>query len=451
MSFDIFKKNMTSYMQNQEGVTTYQDFAKKLTMEYDMCVRRGYQTINSVIIQKANTEMMETMVVIACSIALQKQKGLHGVINDIGKGVVGYWTGATLNSFPAPIIPAIGSFLNIATVSAMVTNPGKFPEMGMQYPTMNIGVFLDALIMGMTMHLTTISGMYMTLSMYPGVPTTIAPGMLPWTGYTIPPAKPSVEVPAVATPEPELPETLYTLSPEQVESKKIEKAEADSIANDTTLPIEGRTSAKEYSSLLTEELASNMVNSVPVESTIPLEEIITDSSCEVGKKIVQMALKDVGIIEYGTPPGKNYGGIRGGIQKNQRGRIDDMFDNVGLDNQSKVRKTGSGYYWCAAAVSTWWKEAGVQIPSGGASCDNWMSWGKRNGYWSSTPKVGAAVLFGSVSDAHHIGIVASILPNGGIITIEGNTSGGGFDRNGCGVFQKKPRKYLGFVIPPACV
>jgi putative chitinase len=200
MSFDIFKKNMTSYMQNQKGVTTYQDFAKKLTMEYDMCVRRGYQTINSVIIQKANTEMMETMVVIACSIALQKQKGLHGVINDIGKGVVGYWTGATLNNFPAPIIPAIGSFLNITSVSAMVTDPGKFPEMGMQYPTMDVGVFLDALIMGMTMHLTTISGMYMTLSMYPGVPTTISPGMLPWTGYTIPPAKPSVEVPAVEEP-----------------------------------------------------------------------------------------------------------------------------------------------------------------------------------------------------------------------------------------------------------
>ena len=26
-----------------------------------------------------------------------------------------------------------------------------------------------------------------------------------------------------------------------------------------------------------------------------------------------------------------------GVQKNQRGRIDDMFDNVGLDNQ-KVKK-----------------------------------------------------------------------------------------------------------------
>jgi len=37
------------------------------------------------------------------------------------------------------------------------------------------------------------------------------------------------------------------------------------------------------------------------------------------------------------------------------------------------------------------------------------------------------------------------------MTIEGNTSGGGFNRNGCGAFRKVPKKYLGFVIPPDCV
>ena len=47
---------------------------------------------------------------------------------------------------------------------------------------------------------------------------------------------------------------------------------------------------------------------------------------------------------------------------------------------------------------------------------------------------------------HHIGIV-ECYSDSGIVTIEGNTSGGGFNRNGCGVFQKSPRKYLGFVNP----
>ena len=198
-------------MGNQGGIDTYQDFAKKLTMEYDMCMRRGYQSINNVIIQKGNTELMETMIILACNIALQKQEGLHGVINDIGKAVVGYWTGATLNNFPPPVIPAVGSFQNLLTVSAMVTNPGKFPDMGKQVPTTDSGVFLDMLILAMTIHLTTVTGMYMTTSLYPGVPVTIAPGILLWTGYNVPPSTPSVpKVDVVVLPPQEI-ETVEAL------------------------------------------------------------------------------------------------------------------------------------------------------------------------------------------------------------------------------------------------
>lgn len=192
MSFALFKSNMASYMENQAGIKTYAAFAKKLTMEYDAAIRRGYQSINLVVIQKGNTEMMESMVTLACSTAIQKKKGLHGVINDIGKGVVGYWTGATLNNFPPPVIPALGSVMNIMTTAAMVTNAGKFPDMFVQHPIMDSNIFLDTLIMGMNIHLSTVAGMYMTVSMYPGVPTTIAPGMLPWAGYNVPPSQPSI-------------------------------------------------------------------------------------------------------------------------------------------------------------------------------------------------------------------------------------------------------------------
>jgi len=213
MSFGIFKQNMLSYMENQGSIKSYQDFAKKLTTEYDMCIRRGYQTINSVGILKPNVELMEQMVILACSIALQKQKGLHGILNDIGKGVIGYWTGATLNNFPPPIIPAYGSFQNITTTSAMVTNPGKFPEMGTQQPTTNTGIFLDSLIIGMTIHLTTVAGMYVTISMYSGVPVLVAPGYLDWIGYTVPPSQPTVvQVPVVGVVEPiEVDELLKTI------------------------------------------------------------------------------------------------------------------------------------------------------------------------------------------------------------------------------------------------
>jgi len=124
-----------------------------------------------------------------------------------------------------------------------------------------------------------------------------------------------------------------------------------------------------------------------------------------------------------------------------------MMANAGLDNIRKFRTTGSGHYWCAGAVTTWWKEAGLPTPPGAASCASWAAWGRKNGLFSSIPVVGAVVFYGN-----HVGIVAAISPKGVITTIEGNTGGGGFNRNGCGVFSKTPKRsrIQGFIIPPGC-
>jgi len=219
MSFDIFKKNMLAYMGNQSAIESHLDFSKKLTMEYDICMRRGFQIGNSVSVAKANTEMMETQVGLAGTIALQKQKGLHHIINDIGKGVVGYWSGATLNLLPVPIIPAFGAYLNIATNQAMVSKPGDFPDMKNQSPVTNSGQFLDLLIVAMTIHLTTIEGFYFTTSLYPGFPTVPpAPGVVSWVGYNVPPAQPTVVEPItidIVPQEPKSVKSAITLEPEQ--------------------------------------------------------------------------------------------------------------------------------------------------------------------------------------------------------------------------------------------
>ena len=464
MSFAIFKQSMLSYMENQNGIKAYPEFAKKITSEYDMCIRRGLQTVNNIPIQTPNIALMQTLVTLACSISLTKLDGKHTFADDIGKGVLGYWTGATLVVGIPPIIPAPGSMLNVSTTAAIVTSPGTWSPVGPLTPTDDSGQFLDKLITSMVSHLPTIQGLYMTMSLYPAAPPFIAPGVLPWTGFTVPPAGVSAPKPPSSSIFSAVLNILKAVGDDVVATLTgadrvlfiAEKAEADAVANDTSLPASGRSSAKEYSNLKASELSSGQLNATPVdlseEELAAIEESTPDKyKCEDGTKIVAIAKRDIGILETGTPPGKNYGGFPGGVQKEEPGRIDEMFTNVGLDNQAKVRKSGSGYYWCAAAVATWWQEAGLETPSGGASCDNWMSWGKQKGYWSSTPKIGAAVLYGSTSDAHHIGIVAAITPTGGVITIEGNTGGGGFSRNGCGVFQKVPKKYLGFVLPPSCV
>jgi hypothetical protein len=179
--------------------------------------------------------------------------------------------------------------------------------------------------------------------------------------------------------------------------------------------------------------------SAPYDEGVVEEEIPDESNTEpnkeellnIGLKIVKFAKSDIGTLENPLPPNK---------PENSGARVLEMLKNTGINGPA---------YWCAAAVTTWYKAAGAKYPKpGSASCDVWMNWGKKNKLFSTTPVVGAAILYGSSTDAHHIGIVEKI-ENGIITTIEGNTSGGGFNRNGVGVFRKTPNKktIVGYVLP----
>jgi hypothetical protein len=244
------------------------------------------------------------------------------------------------------------------------------------------------------------------------------------------------------------------MTPDDVAAAQQEINGAQQILSNPNTSDEEKSTADEYIKLKTQEIQSGVKNapSVPLtaDEIAAVEALTPDEiKCPSGIKVVAAAKRDIGIVETGTPPGKNYGGFPGGVQKPAAGRIDKMVGDAGLNNQAKVKSSGEGWYWCASAVTTWWKEAGLKTPPGSAGCQNWVVWAKKNGYWSKTPKIGAAVLYGTEVHAHHIGIVSGVV-KGRVITIEGNTSGGGFNRNGCGVFQKTPKSYLGFVLPPDC-
>jgi surface antigen len=129
------------------------------------------------------------------------------------------------------------------------------------------------------------------------------------------------------------------------------------------------------------------------------------------------------------------------VKSNFGGRVTEMLKNTGISGPA---------FWCAAAVTTWWKAAGMSVPPGPASCQNWMNWAKQNNKWSATPVIGAAAIYTTKGGrAHHIGLVAEVTNNGRIVTIEGNTTGGGFNRDGVGVFKKNPKltSIAGFVLP----
>lgn len=123
MSWDIFKQNVLRVMRNPDAINNIDLVAKTFAIEYDAAIRRGGDVVNGVSIKTGNIQLMEQLFKAAL------QKGLtstqpYDLVGEMGNGVLGYWTGATLNEFPFPIIPAIGSTQNIGVTSNIVTNAG---------------------------------------------------------------------------------------------------------------------------------------------------------------------------------------------------------------------------------------------------------------------------------------------------------------------------------------
>lgn len=151
------------------------------------------------------------------------------------------------------------------------------------------------------------------------------------------------------------------------------------------------------------------------------------------QNVVRRGLRDVGILEM--PPGSN-----------RSGRIDAYNLRAGVP---------VGSYWCAAAVGAWWQDAGLKVPPWYASCDNWLHWAHETGRWvpkGHNPPLGGAVLYGTDTDAKHIGLIIRVSPL--ILSLEGNTTveGAAFSasRNGVAVSLKEVTAsdpVLGYVSP----
>lgn len=192
MSLQAFKANMLRYMANQDGIGSSDDFATKLTNEYDILIRSGFQTINNIPLQSGNKKGMESLIKLACKKASTIQSGQHNFIDDVGNGIVNYWVGATLiPGLPPPVIPAIGSIVNVSTVSASAINPGQWTPIGTTPPNLDSNIIVSQLIAGIQSHLPKIQFLYNTISLYPsplvpppgGLP---GPGILQSTGFTVP-------------------------------------------------------------------------------------------------------------------------------------------------------------------------------------------------------------------------------------------------------------------------
>lgn len=135
MSWQIFKQNLIQFANNPESINDTSVVAKKWADEYDAAVKRGKDVLHQVSIKKGNKEAMEKLFKIALDNGMNST-GPYDLVGEMGKGVISYWTGATLNEFPIPIIPAVGAVQNISVVSNIVLNAGTWQP---AVPSVGIG------------------------------------------------------------------------------------------------------------------------------------------------------------------------------------------------------------------------------------------------------------------------------------------------------------------------
>lgn len=392
MSWEIFKNNILNVANNPDQIQSIEQVAELYAREYDAAIKRGKDTVHGVSLQKGNVEAMKQLFVVAL------QKGLtstqpYDLVGEMGKGVLAYWSGGTMNNLPIPIIPAVGAVVNVAVVSNSISNPGKWQ------PPQTLGGAPN---------------FEMTEEQKQGAKEDLENA--------------KQELKAIES-NPEVPEDIKEAAKEQISYQETRLSTNENYSVDdedirtppirTQIPLDGGVTSPI-------QVVSNTPTRTPDEPSGPTP-VITES--EIGKRIVAFAKLDVGKTESPLPPGK---------PENWGPYVSGCLAVVGWKTPA---------FWCAAFVSKIYKDAGAKSAKS-AGCDAWVAWAKKNNLWSKTPAVGAAILYGTAADAHHIGIVESI--EGNIIkTIEGNTSGGGFNRNGVGVFNKKTTlaKALGFVLP----
>jgi hypothetical protein len=466
MSWKQFRDNVLGVVSDPSKIASTQQVADTFAIEYDACIKRGGDSTNKISLNSGNVELMKLI------FNLELQNGLthttpYQLVTNMGSGVIAYWQTAILNNI-IPIIPAPGSVANVAHISNKITDVGKWPNIPPIPPTNSYVAIVDSFILASFIHLSTLKGQILTTSLYPPVGNP-GPGILPWGAYFVdqPPATQVVGAQSseLASVEQKIAEVPDSLSQEEIDDRTKDLNQLKSAANENYLEED------EYKKLLGYEIN----NQIPLSSPISITQKETDAilkltdakyNCVIGAGIVATARRDVGLIETGwdtIPGGTNMGGGSGFVARSlkktssgkviyEAGRIDEMIRVAGLDNEQQFNSKGKGYEWCACAVISWWKSVGLQTPPGGTLVSNWVPWAIKNGLYSSRPVLGAAIIYKSGGSYVHIGIVSGIMPDGTIISIEGNASKQGFSARGicCREGVAWMRAIDGFVIPPGC-
>jgi hypothetical protein len=171
---------MLPAMQSYSFGNSLEQWCVSFASAYDLSIKTGKSTVTNIPLMAGNKSAMEMQLI--ALLTQTKQSTIGSLLDIIGPAIITYWAGASLMNIP-PIIPCPGAIINIATVSAPVLSPGVWTPLPVP-PNNNPVIFLNAFCAAATIHLTTVSGLHNCICNYPGVPVIVAPGVLPWVGYT---------------------------------------------------------------------------------------------------------------------------------------------------------------------------------------------------------------------------------------------------------------------------
>jgi hypothetical protein len=184
MSWDIFTSNMKSFYNQSATSTDSNVIANKLAMEYDAAIKRGANMIHSISVSSGNVNAMREGFNTAFRMG-SLSPAPFDIIGALGFGVVRYWTSVSMKLFPTPALPAPGTTQNIITAKSILLSPGIWSPQSPLPPVPSPDLFLNLFVLNSKLHLSTISGLVTTVSLYPTVPVIPGPGFIAWQGYTV--------------------------------------------------------------------------------------------------------------------------------------------------------------------------------------------------------------------------------------------------------------------------
>jgi hypothetical protein len=450
MSWETFKQNILRVANSPEGISDIDVVAESYAKEYDSAVKRGFDRQHSIPLVSGNVEMMKIFFKSAL------QKGLtasqpYDLVGEMGEGVKAYWAGAVMATAPIPIQPAPGSTSNIQVTQNTITDVGiwKQPQSSANTePNFELSNERRAEVQEQLERATTNYNTAVTENRTVDASTLedeinkCESILIENEEYriTIPPLENKINSaaiePTTTTTTTAAPTSTY-VTPTPNPSDPVQTQEE--IDAELAAFLTGDTTTEKISSGQNEGFKWNQgkpfvqgfkagggiggggyggsFNQTYPPPTFP-------PNATIGLKAVLIAQNDEANGVKEIPKESDSG----------HARIIEMHKNGGCRTPNP---------WCACAVTTWWQEAGIVIPSGEypshpnkAYVPTWVKWAIANGRWVSkldganpdyVPNIGDAIVYGwgSMNNDHggmdHIGMVLKV-DKGTVYGIDGNYS-----------------------------